>query len=334
MILRVTWLATTMLVMSDALKSAIKEINKKYGEGTIQKYSEMGKISVKRISSGLPSLDYIIGGGIPEGRIMTVYGAESSGKTTLALKFLAEVQKKYPKKKVAFIDVEHALDTDYARTLGLDMDEVWLSQPDSAEEALEVMGKLVASGELKAVVLDSVAQLTPMKEITGEAGDSEMGGRARLMGQALRKIVPAAGTNECTCIFINQVRTNIGQMYGNPETQPGGRALPFAASIVMRTSFKKIDEHSGQTTIDVKKNKVGKPFQKTTIRIAYGMGYDYVDDLVTTAKMLGVVKQNASIFTYADEKWKGETAMREAITTDEKLQKEIEEVIRNSLYAE
>lgn len=320
--------------MSDGLKAAVNALNKKYGEGTIQKYSDMKPVNVNRISSGLPSLDFILGGGIPEGRIITVYGSEASGKTTLAVKFLAEVQKAYPKNTVAFIDIEHALVPEYAKALGLNMDEVYLSQPDTAEEALETMEKVVASGECKAVVLDSVAQLMPIKELTGEIGDMEMGSRARLMGQALRKISPAAAKNKCACIFINQVRTNIAQMYGNPETQPGGRALPYASSIVLRTSCRKLDERNGETTIDVKKNKVGQPFRKTTIRLSYGVGFDYVNDLITTGLMTGIIKKKTSIYEFADQKWKGEATMREAILADEKLQQEIEKVIRDSLYAE
>lgn len=327
-------------MQKDSPKSHLKEtldaINKKYGEGTIQKYADMKAVNVKRISSGLPSLDYILGGGIPEGRIISIYGPESSGKTTLALKFLAEVQKAYPKYKVAFIDVEHALDPEYAQTLGLNMGEVYLSQPDTAEVALETMEKIVSSGEFKAVILDSVAQLTTIKELSGEMGDAEMGARARLMGQALRKIVPAAGQNDCTCIFINQIRMKLGPdaMYGNPETQPGGRALPYAASIVLRTSSKKTDDKHGQTTIDVKKNKVGKPFMKTTIGIEYGKGFDYLNDLVTAALAVGVITKNGPMSVYADRKWKGEELMRKEISESPDLQKEIEQVIRNSLYAE
>lgn len=317
--------------MTQPLKEALAALNKKFGEGTIQKYSDMTPINVKRISSGLPSLDYVLGGGIPEGRIISIYGPNSSGKTTLAIKFLAEVQKAYPKQKVAFIDVEHALDPEYAVTLGLNMDEVYFCQPDSAEAALEIMVKIAESGEFKAVILDSVAQLTPMKELSGEMGDMEMGARARLMGQALRKIAPAASKNECTCFFINQVRHKIGEMYGNPETQPGGNALPYAASIVIRTSSKKIDDQTGETTMDIKKNKVGKPFKKTTIMIRYGQGYDYMQDLITTALLTGVIKKNGPMSVFGDRKWKGEEAMRKEVSADPALQKEIEEIIRNSL---
>lgn len=312
-----------------SLTSVISALNKKYGEGTIQLYGKMKAVNIDRFSSGLPSLDLIIGGGIPEGRIMSILGMEASGKTSLAITILAQAQKKYPNKKLAFLDIEHALSPDYARTLGLDIDNIFLSQPDSAEGALEIMDALVSSGEFKVVVLDSVAQLTPNVELTKEIGDAEFGARARLMGQALRKISPKASKNKCTCIFINQLRASMA-MYGNPITSPGGKALPYASSIVLHASSKKIDEKTGETTIDVKKNKVGKPFGKTKVIIRYGLGFDLVQDIITTGLMTGVIKKSGPMISFADRKWKGEVAMREEVSGDQKLQKEIEEVIRNS----
>lgn len=315
------------------LDKAVADLNKKYGEGTIMRYKDMKPLDIQRVSSGLPSVDYVMGGGIPVGRVISIYGPESSGKTTLAIKFLAQMQKAYPKDKVAFIDVEHALDPDYAQVLGLNMDDLYLSQPDTAEIALDTLDKIVCSGEFKCVVLDSVAQLTTEKELAGEMGDAEMGGRARLMGQALRKITPAAAKNDCTVIFINQIRMKLGPdaMYGNPETQPGGKALPYMSSIVIRTSSKKDpDGMTGQTTIDVKKNKVGKPFRKTTIRMQFGKGFDEIDDIVTAALQTGVIKKNGPMSVFGDKKWKGEELMRKEISENPELQKEISDVIINS----
>lgn len=255
----------------------------------------------------------------------------NSGKTTCAIKFLAETQKKYKDKHVAFIDVEHALDPVYAKNIGLDMKRLILSQPDSAEQALNIMYDLVSSGEVKAVVLDSVARLTPRKETEGSIGDAEMGMRARLMSQGLRKITPKANQMGCSCFFINQVRSSIGVLYGPTEVRPGGNALPFDASIIIRTSSKKIDEETGETTFDIKKNKVGQPFRKTTIRITYGTGFEYVQDLITTAMAVGVIARAGAVYTFGEIKWRGQEEMRSNIAEDTVLQKNIEEVLRNSV---
>lgn len=317
--------------MTKDFSELIKEINKSHGEGTINFFGDMKAVKVNRISTGLPSLDLILGGGIPEGRFIEIYGPESSGKTTLSIKFLAEVQKKYPDKRVAFIDVEHALDPDYAKNLGLNMDEVLYCPPDSAEEALDVLETLVASGNVKAVILDSIASLVPMKEVEGEMGDSEMGMRARLLSKACRKIPPLASKNQCTCFFINQIRSSFNA-YGPTETRPGGKGMDFAASQIIRTSIKQAAEEGvGIVKMQVKKNKVGKPYQDTTVNIRYGEGFDYLQDLITTAMKTGIVSQAGPYYKYADQQWKGEEAMRKAIVEDEKLQKEIERVIIDSL---
>jgi len=243
--------------------------------------------------------------------------------TSLAIKFLAEVQKKFPDKKVAFIDVEHALDPEYARTLGLNMDEVIFSQPSWWEEALGIMDMLIDSWEVKAIVLDSVAKLTPRKEVEGDIWDAEMAWRARLMSQGLRKITPKASKNMCTCFFINQVRMQVGQIYWNPETRPGWQALPFDASIVIRTSTKQVDEETGETTMKVIKNKVGRPFLSTKITIRYGQGFDFIQDLITCAIEKAIITRAGSFYSFDEKKWQWEEKMRLEIAEDKKLQDKI-----------
>lgn len=308
------------------LKKVLAQIQKKHWAGSAMVYKEMDKIDVSRVSSGLPSLDYILWWGIPEWRVIEVYWPSSSGKTTLAIKFLSEMQKAYPKKRVAFIDVEHALDPKYAKDIGLDMDEIVFCQPQSAEEALQIMEELVDSWEISAIILDSVAKLTPMKEVNGETGQAEMWMRARLMSQGLRKIVPKANKNQCTCIFINQVRSNIWG-YWNPEARPWGQALPFDASIIIRTSSKKVDEKTGITKMAIKKNKVGMPFRETEIPITYWLGYDVLQDTITMAKTVWVVTRAWAFYSFQGEKWQWEKAMRAEIMGDPKLL----ETIKNEL---
>lgn len=319
--------------MANALRKALDEIAKKHGVGSAMMFEDFKNVEVERISCGLPSLDLILGGGIPVGRILEIYGPESSGKTTLAIKFLAECQKAYPQKKVAFIDVEHAFDPQYAGKLGLDMGYVVFSQPNSAEQALNIMADLAKTGEVSAIILDSIAQLIPTKEQEGDIGGSEMAMRARLMSQACRKIAPIAEKGDCTCFFINQVRSNVGVMYGNPETTPGGNAMKYAASVRIRTSFKK-DGDDAAVKMQIKKNKVGKPFGETIVRLKYGVGFDVIDDVITTALKIGLIKKAGPMFSYADQKWKGEEACRKAIADDSKLREEIAEVIRNSKQPE
>lgn len=313
-----------------SLKKTMDDLVKKYGTGSVGIYGDMDKIDVKRISSGLPSLDHILWWGIPEWRILEIHWPQSSGKTTLAIKFLAEVQNAYPDKKVAFIDVEHALDPDYAEVLGLNMKDLIFSQPDGAEQALEIMEALANSGEVKAIILDSVAQLTPAKELEWEMGAPEMGGRARLLSQALRKITPAASKNECTIFFINQVRQNIWG-YGAPEVTPGGNAIPFASSITLRIGSKKVDETHSDSTIKVQKNKVGKPFGETTIPIYFGTGFDIVHDTLTLAVELGIISRGGSWFTYGEEKWQGIDGVREKAKADPKFVNEIRAKIKIEL---
>ena len=303
-----------------SITQMLKDIAKDFGEESTMFFGDFKQANVERISTGLLSLDLAIWWGIPEGRILEIYGPSSSGKTTLSIKFLAEVQKAYPEKKVAFIDVENALDPVYAEKLWLNMKELIFCQPNSAEEALIVMEKLCESGEIKAIILDSVAQLTPNKELNGSIWDAEMGMRARLMSQALRKIVWKANDNKCTCFFINQVRTNIGQMYGNPETRPWGNALPFAASIIIRTSSKQIDDYTTETTMKIKKNKVWVPFKETKVILKFGEGFDYLQDLITTWLETGVLSRAWAYYSFWDKKRLWEALMREEISADKNLQ--------------
>ena len=302
-----------------SLQKTLKEIAKKRWENSAERFADLENIEITRISTGLPSLDRIIGWGIPEGRIFEIFWPSSSGKTSLAIKFLAEVQKARPDKKVAYIDVEQALDPVYAQVLGLDMDEVIFSQPWSAEEALDIIDKLANSNEISAIVLDSVAQLVPKKELEGEIGSSEMGMRARLLGQFFRKVTEKLNKKNCTLFCINQVRQNIGQTYGNPETTPWGWALTFASSVRIRTSIKKVDDKSWETTMKILKNKVGKPFGETTVRIGYGYGYDVIQDIITVAKTLKVVTRAGAYYSFGEKKRMGEEPMRKELSEDKTL---------------
>ena len=316
-----------------SVSDLLKNIAKKYWEESTKFFWDFQEVKVERLSTGLPSLDLAIGGGIPEGRILTIYGPMSSGKSSLAIKFLAEVQKAYPDKKVGYIDLECALDPVYAEKLGLNMKDVLFSQPNSAEEALTLVEMMCESGEVKAVVLDSVAKLTPLKELNGDIGDAEMGMRARLLSQALRKIVPKASENKCTCFFINQVRTNLGQMYGNPETMPGGQALPFDSSIIIRTSCKQIDDYTTETTMKIKKNKVWVPFKETKVILRFGEGFDYLQDLITTGQESGVITRAGAFYSFGDKKRQWEAQMREEITKDKDLQESLNKEIKK-LFAD
>lgn len=312
------------------LAKTLKNIAKKHGEGTAMLFKDMGNVEVQRISSGLPSLDFILGGWIPLGRIMEIYWPSSSGKTTLAVKMLAEFQKAFPNKKVAFIDVEHALDPNYARAVWLDVDNIVFSQPNSAEEALDVMEALTSTWEVSCIVLDSVAKLVPRKEVEGDMGVAEMWMRARLMGQGLRKITPVANKNLCTCIFINQVRQSVWVTYWNPEVRPWWQALPFDASVIIRTSSKKIDEKTGVTKMKINKNKVWIPFKETEVIISYGKGYDVLQDTITIAKTLGIIERAGAYYSFGEHKWRWETEMRNEVSSNEELVSEIKKAIASA----
>lgn len=292
---------------SKAIETAMSQIEKAFGKGSIMKLGAESKLDVQVVSTGSLSLDLALGvGGIPRGRITEIYGPESGGKTTLALAIVAQAQKAGG--TCAFIDAEHALDPVYARALGVNTDELLVSQPDNGEQALEIMELLVRSGAIDVVVVDSVAALTPRAEIEGDMGDSLPGLQARLMSQALRKLTAILSKTGTAAIFINQVREKIGVMYGNPETTTGGLALKFYASV--RLDVRKIgqptkvgnDAVANTVKIKTVKNKVAAPFKEVELALVYGKGFDQLSDLVGLAADMDIIKKAGSFYSYGDER--------------------------------
>ena len=291
---------------SKILEETVNDLKQRFGEGSIMKLGEARKVDVDVISTGSPSLDLALGvGGMPRGRIIEVFGAESSGKTTLALHMVAEAQKKGG--MAAFIDAEHALDPEYAKRIGVKIDDLLISQPDSGEQALQIVESLVKSGTVDVIIVDSVAALTPQAEIEGEIGDQFIGLQARLMSQAMRKLNSVIAKANCIVIFINQIRMKIGMMFGNPETTPGGKALKFYSSV--RVELKRIaqikrgEESIGnRVKVKVVKNKVAAPFQSAEFDIMFNEGISYEADLINTGLKYGVVKKTASTLSFGSEK--------------------------------
>lgn len=317
-----------------ALDAALAQIEKQFGKGSIMKLGAETKFDIQVIPTGSLSLDLALGvGGIPRGRVIEIFGPESGGKTTLALHVIAQAQKLGG--TAAFVDAEHALDPVYARALGVNIDELLVSQPDTGEQALEISEMLVRSGAVDIVVIDSVAALVPRAEIEGEMGDSLPGLQARLMSQALRKLTGILSKSHCTMIFINQVREKIGVMYGNPETTTGGRALKFYASI--RLDVRKIgqpikignDTVASNVKIKVVKNKVAPPFREVEVQLVFGKGIDQMNDLVNLAVSLDIIDKAGSWFSYKGERiGQGKEKVVEYLNA----RPEFEQEIRASVY--
>lgn len=322
-----------------ALKLTLDKLDKAYGKGTVMKLSDQAVVDVESISSGSLGLDLALGvGGYPRGRVIEIYGPESSGKTTLTLHAIAEAQKAGG--IAAFIDAEHAFDRFYAENLGVDIENLIVSQPDNGEQALEIADNLIRSGAIDMVVIDSVAALTPRSEIEGEMGDSKMGLHARLMSQALRKLTSSISKTNCTVIFINQLREKIGVMFGNPETTTGGNALKFYASVRLdirrSTQIKSSDGNvmGNKTRVKVVKNKVAPPFKMAEFDIMYGTGISKVGEILDLAVEFDIIKKSGSWFSYDDTKLgQGRDAVKALIMDNPELMDELEEKIIESIKA-
>ncbi len=323
--------------MSDrkqALDSALKQIEKQFGKGSIMKLGEDAGQKLASVSSGSLAIDVALGiGGYPKGRVIEIYGPESSGKTTVSLHAIAETQKAGG--TAAFIDAEHALDPNYARALGVDIDELLLSQPDTGEQALEIAEALVRSGAVDIVVIDSVAALVPKAEIEGEMGDSHMGLQARLMSQALRKLSGVISKSNTIAIFINQIREKIGVMFGNPETTPGGRALKFYSSVRMEVrraeTLKQGNDMIGnRTRIKVVKNKVAPPFKEAMVDIMYGEGISIEGEILDIGAELEVVEKSGAWYSFKGERLgQGRENSKQFLKENEAVKEEIYQAIRD-----
>lgn len=321
-----------------ALKAAMEKIEKSYGKGSIMKLGDEKIENIEVIPTGSIALNVALGvGGYPRGRVIEIYGPESSGKTTLAIHAIAEAQKAGG--IAAFIDAEHAFDRFYAEKLGVDVENLWISQPDSGEQALEITEQLIRSSAVDIVVIDSVAALTPKAELEGEMGDSKMGLQARLMSQALRKLTAAISKTNTTCIFINQLRDKIGVMFGSPETTTGGNALKFYASVRLdirkSTPIKDGEEVKGNLTkVKVVKNKVAPPFRKAEFDIMFGEGISRVGEIVDLGTDLNIIKKSGSWYSYSDTKLgQGREAAKECLRDNPELAEELEKLIFDALKA-
>ena len=319
-----------------ALQTALAQIDKSFGKGTVMRLGDKPEMNVEAIPTGSLALDAALGiGGVPKGRIIEIYGPESSGKTTLALHILAEAQKQGG--EVAFVDAEHALDPVYAAALGVDTDNLLVSQPDTGEQALEITDALVRSGAVDVVVVDSVAALVPKQEIEGEMGDTFVGLQARLMSQALRKLAGTINKTNCVVIFINQLRMKIGVMYGNPETTTGGNALKFYASVrldVRRTEAIKEGGNvvGNKTRVKVVKNKVAPPFKEAYFDIMYGQGISKWGELVDMAVQMDIVQKSGSWFSMGDERiGQGSNSVKEYLINNPEIAEKVEAQVRENL---
>ena len=319
---------------ASALEDTLKQIQKIFGKGSVMKLGEKESVDVDVIPSGSLLIDEVLGvGGYPKGRIVEIYGPESSGKTTLALHAIAECQKQGG--RAAFIDAEHAIDPVYAKNLGVDIDELILSQPDSGEQALEITEMLASSGAISLIIVDSVAALVPQAELDGEMSDSSVGLQARLMSKALRKIAGVLNRNGCTVIFINQLREKVGVMYGNPETTSGSRALKFYASIridIRRTDALKngSDVYGNTCKIKIVKNKVSPPFKQCEVDIIYGQGISKEGEILDLAVEYGLIKKSGAWFEYKGDKIaQGRESAKEYLKANEDVKEELISQIRS-----
>lgn len=321
-----------------ALNLALSQITKQFGDGSIMKLGDQSKIDVELFSSGSLALDLALGGGYPKGRIIEIYGPESSGKTTLALHAIAEIQKQGG--QAAFIDAEHALDPAYARKIGVDTGNLLISQPDNGEQALEICETLVRSGAVDLIVVDSVAALVPQAEIDGDMGDAQMGLQARLMSQAMRKLTGVISKTKATVIFINQIRMKIGVMFGNPETTTGGNALKFYASV--RVDIRRIgqikegeDISGNRTKIKVVKNKIAAPFRTAEFDIMYNEGVSKTGDVLDLGVKYGIIDKAGAFFKYNGETiGQGREAVKRLFKENTALMDEIEAKVREAAKAE
>ena len=320
----------------DALDTAIKQLEKQYGKGTVMKLGQAPALNVEAISTGSITLDCALGiGGVPRGRIVEIFGPESSGKTTVALHIIASAQKAGG--VAAFIDVEHALDPVYAKALGVDIDSLLVSQPDTGEQALEITEALVRSGAIDVIVVDSVAAMVPKAEIEGLMGDTHVGLQARLMSQALRKLTGAISKTNCVAVFINQLREKVGVMYGNPEVTPGGRALKFYSSVRLDVRKQEQLKSGGEvignhTKVKVVKNKVAPPFKEAEFDIMYGEGISRVGEILDLAVKLDIVEKSGAWFSYKGERLgQGRDNVKELISKNPELLDELDGLIRQNI---
>jgi recombination protein RecA len=329
-------MADTQTEKMKMLQVTIDKLEKTYGKGTIMKLGDNVIEPAETISTGSVMLDNALGiGGLPKGRVVEIFGPESSGKTTLTIHAIAEAQRKGG--IAAFIDAEHAFDRTYAQKLGVDIENLLISQPDNGEQALEIADNLIRSGAIDILVIDSVAALTPKSEIEGEMGDSKMGLQARLMSQALRKLTGSISRTKCCCIFINQLREKIGVMFGNPETTTGGNALKFYSSV--RLDIRRIGQIKegdsivgNRTRVKVVKNKMAPPFRMAEFDIIYGEGISKVGEIVDLGVEKGVIKKSGSWFSYNDSKLaQGRDAVKQVLLDNPELSEEIEKKVREAL---
>ena len=320
------------------LNAVMEKIEKDFGKGSIMRMSSAEVADVQVIPTGSITLDMALGvGGYPKGRVIEIYGPESSGKTTLAIHAIAEAQKAGG--IAAFIDAEHAFDSSYAQQLGVDVDNLLISQPDNGEQALEIADSLIRSSAIDIIVIDSVAALTPKAEIEGEMGDAKMGLQARLMSQALRKLTSSISKTKTVCIFINQLRDKIGVVYGNPETATGGNELKFYASV--RIDIRRVsviedgEEQLGtRTRVKVVKNKVAPPFKKAEFDIMFGEGISKIGEIIDLGVDYGIIKKSGSWFSYGDRKiGQGRDSVKELLKNDEALRNEVEAKVREAMIA-